>query len=342
MRSRWLKKTVKVLALLFVALIACGFVYERIGRSKFRRRIPQIGRSVDVGGRTLNISCAGTGSPAVLFESGGDGPGLSWEQTQAEVSKYTQACWYDRAGIGWSDSGPYPRTSAAIANDLHELLKRAGVAPPYVLAGGSFGGLNSRVFGGLYPKDTAGLVLIDSAHEDEPLRAPRFYLARTAPRALWHPLHFLFATAAQVGLIRIAESSLVGNKTEAQMTREEIIDELRRQPKSVVNNVASGVVMPESYAEARSVRPIGDQPVIVLTAGKSPDFGDAELNKQAEVYQQIWIHEIQPKLAKLSSRGRQIVVPNSTHGTIPQEVILSAIRDVVTEVRQNAAIPLAH
>jgi len=122
------------------------------------------------------------------------------------------------------------------------------------------------------------------------------------------------------------------------MTREEIIAELRRQPRSVLNNIDSGIVMPESYAEASSIRTIGDQPLIVLTAGKSMDFGDAELNRQAEAYQQIWIHEIQPKLARLSSRGRQIVVPNSTHGTIPDEVIVNAIRDVVMDARQNTSI----
>ena len=335
MLKRRLMTALKFLAAACLGALLFGFVYEQSGRSKDRKRIPQIGRSADIGGRTLNIFCSGTGSPAVIFEPGGSDPGLSWEQTQMEVSKFTQSCWYDRAGIGWSDPGPYPRTSVAIASDLHKLLERAGVPPPYVLAGWSFGGLNSRVFGGLYPKDTAGIVLIDSAHEDEPLRAPPFYLGHTAPRPLWHPLHLIFSTAAQVGLIRIAESSPIENKTEAQMTREEIIAELRRQPKSVLNDIDSGMLMAESYAEASSVKTIGDQPLIVLTAGKSPDFGDPELNKQAENYQQIWIHEIQPKLAKLSSRGRQIVVPDSTHGTIPREAVLSAIRDVVTQARQN-------
>ena len=108
---------------------------------------------------------------------------------------------YDRAGEGWSDPGPFPRTSAAIANDLHEFLKRTGVAPPYVLAGASFGGLNSRVYHGLFPHDVAGMVLSDSAHEDEPRRAPKFYLARTAPRYLWYPLHVALQTAARLGLL---------------------------------------------------------------------------------------------------------------------------------------------
>lgn len=151
-----LKIALKSLALLITALLVAGIIYEQIGRRRDRTRLPQIGRSVDIGGRTLNISCSGIGAPPVIFESGGAGPGLGWGPLQAEVAKFTQACWYDRAGEAWSDLGLFPRTAVAIANDLHELLKHAGVPPPYVFAGASIGGLNSRVYGGLYAREVAG------------------------------------------------------------------------------------------------------------------------------------------------------------------------------------------
>jgi pimeloyl-ACP methyl ester carboxylesterase len=318
---------------LIAAALVAGIVYEQLGRGRDRARFPQIGRSVDIGGRTLNIFCSGAGTPPVIFESGGPGPGLEWEAFQPEAAKFTQACWYDRAGEGWSDLGPFPRTSLAICNDLHTLLKRAGVPAPYVLAGASFGGLNSRVYGGLYPNEVAGMVLIDSAHEDELQRAPKFFLGRTAPRFLWHPLQMAFEAAAFVGLLRPTQSSPTQGKDPLQMTREEIIEALRQRPKSFAGDVSTGIVLPESYAEASSVKKIGDFPLIVLTAGQSLDFGDAELNREAAAYQQVWIHEIQAKLVGLSTRGRQIVVPNANHGSIPQELIISSIREVVTEVR---------
>ncbi|HLK03792.1 MAG TPA: alpha/beta hydrolase [Candidatus Acidoferrum sp.] len=334
-----LKKKLKTAGTILVAgcaaLILCGFIYERIGRAKDRKRLPQIGRSVDIGGRTLNIFCSGTESPAVILDTGGDNPGLAWEETRAEIAKFTQACWYDRAGIGWSDSGPYPRTSAANSEDLDELLKRAGIPPPYVMVGGSIGGLNSRVFAGMYAKDTAGVVLDDAAHEDEPLRAPKIFLARHhAPRALWRSIHTLFWAASEVGLLRVTGSSPAGDKNESQMTREELVTELRHQPKSFLNNVDAGMVLDESYAEAKAIPSLGDIPMIVLTAGKAADFGDAELNRQAEAYQKIWAYEIQPKLAKLSSKGRQIVVPDATHATIPQEIVVKSVQEVVNEARQ--------
>lgn len=321
------------LALFIATALAAGIVYEQLGRRRDRARFPQIGRSVDIGGRTLNIFCSGAGAPPVIFESGGPGPGLEWEAFQPEVANFTQTCWYDRAGEGWSDLGPFPRTSAAISNDLHALLKRAGVPAPYVFAGASFGGLNSRVFGGLYPNEVAGMVLIDSAHEDELRRAPKFFLGRTAPRFLWHPIEMTLEVAAFVGLLRLTQSSPLQNKDASQMTREEVIEALRQRPKSFVGNLSTGIVLPESFAEGSSVTRIGDFPLIVLTAGQSLDFGDAELNREAAAYQQVWIHEIQPKLVGLSTHGRQIVVPNANHGTIPQEVIISAIREVVTQVR---------
>jgi hypothetical protein len=177
------------------------------------------------------------------------------------------------------------------------------------------------------------MVLIDSAHEDELRRAPKFFLGRTAPRVLWHPLQLAFEAAAFVGLVRLTQSSPTQSKDFSQMTREEIIAALRQQPRSFVGNVSAGIVLPESYAEASSVKKIGDFPLIVLTAGQSLDFGDAELNREAAAYQQVWIHEIQPKLVRLSTRGRQIVVPNANHGSIPQELIISSIREVVMEVR---------
>ncbi len=327
----------KSLALLIATALVAGIVYEQLGRRRDRARFPQIGRSVDIGGRTLNIFCSGTGAPPVIFESGGPGPGLEWEAFQPEVAKFTQACWYDRAGEGWSDFGPFPRTSVAISRDLHALLKNAGVPPPYVFAGASFGGLNSRVYGGLYPNEVAGMVLIDSAHEDELTRAPKFFLGHTAPRYLWHPLELAFEAAGFVGLLRLTQSSPTPGKDPAQMTQDEIIKALRQRPKSIVGNTSAGIVLPESYAEASYVTKIGDFPLIVLTASQSFDFGDAELNREAATYQRVWIHEIQPKLVGLSTHGRQIVVPNANHGSIPQELIISSIHEVVMKVRGGSA-----
>jgi pimeloyl-ACP methyl ester carboxylesterase len=322
---------------LFTVLLA-GIAYEQVGRRRDRHYIKQIGQSVDIGGRTLNIHCVGEGGPVVIFESPGAGPGLVWQPIQDEVATFTRSCWYDRAGEGWSDPGPFPRTSIAIAKDLHELLQRAGVPAPYLLVAASFGGLNARVYGHLYPKECAGFVLVDSAHEDEPVRAPRFYLARTAPPSLWRPLDLAFTAAAEIGLIRLLQSPLLskprGEQAELRGSQL-VVDRLRRQPKSVASSALTGAVMPETLAEARSVTSLRDRPLIVLAAGKPISFGDPAMDRAAAEYQRAWVGELQPRLARLSTRGRMLVLPNSDHGSIPPETIIEAIREVVSEVQQH-------
>ena len=166
----------------FVITVASGLIYEQAQRARDRERFPQIGRSTDIGGRMLNIYCSGAGQPAVIFESGAPWPtlpdprtiwengaprpGYSWVSIQAELAKTTTTCWYDRAGSGWSDLGPYPRDSAAQARDLHALLRAAGVSPPYVLIAESSAALDAHVYAGSYPDDVAGLVFVNGVHPD--------------------------------------------------------------------------------------------------------------------------------------------------------------------------------
>jgi hypothetical protein len=98
----------KLIAMLVVFLVIGAAVYEHVGAWRDRRVLKQVGSSVDVGGRTLNIYCTGEGNPTVIFESGRTSPGYIWIPSQRGVSAFTRACWHDRAGLGWSDPGPDP------------------------------------------------------------------------------------------------------------------------------------------------------------------------------------------------------------------------------------------
>lgn len=322
-----------------LGVICAGIVYERVGEQTDRRRLPQIGRSVDIGGRSLNIYCSGDGAPAVIFDSGAGEPGYTWSAIQPEIAKLTRACWFDRAGYGWSDPGPFPRTSAAMSTDLHELLHRAGVPSPYVLVGHSLGGLNARVYNGMYPSDVAGMVLVDASHEDEPKRAPKFMLGHTLPRYLWHPMYLAVEAAWRIGLVRLFTPAAGLPTDTATRTREEFVEALRRQPKSVAT-LAGDATAPESYAEAHAAGGLGDKPLIVLTRGKVEPLtaNPTTIELQSAAYEQIWMHEIQPQLVRLSTQGRQVIVGNSGH-MIPDEApeaVIDAVREVVTQVRAGS------
>ena len=116
---------------------------------------------VDVGGFRLNFVPAGAGRPVVVFDAALGGSAISWTFVQPEVAKFARACAYDRAGFGWSEAGPMPRTASRIADELAVLMERSGEAPPYVLVGHSFGGFVTRIFAARYPRQTAALVLVD-------------------------------------------------------------------------------------------------------------------------------------------------------------------------------------
>ena len=325
-----------------VALIAglTGAIYEQVGQRRDRARLPQIGRSVDIGGRSLNIFCSGAGTPAVILDAGSGDPGYAWSYIQPEIAKFTEACWFDRAGEGWSDPGPFPRTSATMSAELHELLHRAGIQAPYVLVGHSLGGLNARVYNGKYPNDVAGAVLVDAAHEDEPKRAPATMLGHTAPRYLWRPIWMVAQTARLLGVVRLLTRREQLSMDPAQRTPEQVIRALRRQPNAIV--ALFDASLPESYAQAAAAGGFGDRPLLVLTAGRvDTSAHPTDEDRQFVAYRQVWMHEIQPKLARLSTHGRQIILAQNGHD-IPREApeaVIAAAREVVADVRGREKMP---
>ena len=126
---------------------------------------------IDVGGFRLALRCAGEGEPALIFEGGHADARRSadYSVVQAEMvaQNLTRVCWYDRAGLGESDDRPEREISPdVVAEELRVLLAEAGIARPYVLAGGSFGGLFVRVYQATFPNDIAGLMFIDAVEED--------------------------------------------------------------------------------------------------------------------------------------------------------------------------------
>jgi pimeloyl-ACP methyl ester carboxylesterase len=257
---------------------------------------------------------------------------------QPKIAKFSSVCWYDRAGDGWSDSGPFPRTSEAIAKDLHKLLGAAGIHPPFVLVGHSFGGTNMRVFNGLYPNEVAGTVLVDAWHEDEIARLPR-HKGPGPPDYLRPVLGALTPAFNTIGLLRLFRPPL-RNQPPKGLTVEQwtIMQRLRRQPKAIAAESSSGMTQDQSAEQVRKARSLEDRPLIVLTAGKAGfDASNPQEAKEAAEDQQVWIHELQTQLVTLSSRGKQVVVADSTHG-IPWEApdaVAGAVREVVIAVRDE-------
>jgi pimeloyl-ACP methyl ester carboxylesterase len=141
---------------------------------------------IDVGGYLLSLYRAGEGAPAAVFDTGLGGTALAWARTLPLVAAFTTACAFDRAGYGASDPAPaaLPRTSAQIVAELRTLLHKAGLAPPYVLVGHSFGAINVLWYALHHREEVAGLVLVDPSHPEMFQRVPGIPSSRTMTQGM--------------------------------------------------------------------------------------------------------------------------------------------------------------
>jgi pimeloyl-ACP methyl ester carboxylesterase len=328
-RSRIFVKRAGIAVLVTVLV---GVVYERIGEWRDRTRFPIVGRRVDIGGRSLNIFCSGEGGPAVVFESGMGLSGYSWVFVQREVAKFTRACWYDRAGYGWSDPGPYPLDSLAVSRDLHRLLHGAGVSGPFVLVGHSLGGFHARVYNRLYPAEVAGAVFVDSSYEGETDAIPTRTVT-DAPEPVFRLGTWIAEIVYRVGLFRLLTEPPNMRAIPKGLTAHEWITAHAFSVRTGATTAKEIYV--QCRDEAKAAGTFGDRPLIVLTGGLPSMVGTSPVEERRILRdQEIWIR-IQADLTRLSTRSKQVVVPDARH-TIHYDrpdAVIGAVREVVDEVR---------
>jgi pimeloyl-ACP methyl ester carboxylesterase len=329
----------KILILVIVLLAITGVVYEQIGKRQDRRKYPQIGQFVDIGGRKLNIFCSGNGSPTVVFDSGGHTAGYSWIDIQPEVAKVTRACWYDRAGYGWSDPGPSPRTFKAIATDLHDLLHAADIAPPYVLVSATAAGFHVRLYNHLYPDEVAGALLVHPSDPDVLAHEPAYMksaLASSPPIVQKVGCKVLLPVMLHTGLLRLMGNPGSGwpyGIANLNPDQQKELKFLSTNPETAQTE-GEGCVQDESMAEVRAAGNFGTRPLIILTSSKpfrAPPGGQHV--RAADEANDYWFHQMLPDLAGLSTRGELVVEENAEQ----PDSIIRAVNRVVAEVRAEQA-----
>jgi pimeloyl-ACP methyl ester carboxylesterase len=329
---------------LAVLLIGVGFFYQWIGGHRDRRRFAGAGRWVKIGCKTklylLEKGSKELTGPTVLFEAGIAATNLNWFHIQEIVSHFAGTASYDRGGLGWSSPCRTPRTPGNIAVELHDMLERAGIKPPYVLVGHSFGGLVMRRYALLFPEDVASVLLVDPMRCEEwppmdPSKQPEIDRGKKLSRYA--------IPIARVGLARLAVTSLLcrsGRIAErlagvagkgGKHVLGRVTKEVGKMPSEVWPVVAAHwsrpgfyagmrshvAAVPDTVREMRDAEPIRNIPVLLLTPGKSTPLSEECLSRIGDNIQQViahdsahWIHLDEPDLVIDSIREMVMAATN--------------------------------
>jgi pimeloyl-ACP methyl ester carboxylesterase len=304
-----------------------------------------------MGTHRLHVRCSGEGTPAVVFDAALGASSLSWSLVQPAIARMTRACAYDRAGFGWSDAGPLPRTAGRIADELYNLLRREAVPGPYVLVGHSFGGLVMRLFASRHASETAGLVLIEPAIPEEwvePTADQRVLIARgtrlcgygaaAARRGLARAVSVLVSLGAlglARALVRIVSRGGLRREDEGILApvqklppdARQVLRQMWTQPKffEALGSQIENICVSANEVLRETSGTYGDLPLVVVSSAAA-----TERRLRADL-----------ALAALSMRGRHVLAPDSGHW-IPldaPQVIIDAIVTLVQEIRADQAGP---
>ncbi len=127
------------------------------------------GQLINIGGRRINLHCSGASGPTVILMAGSASWSPIWYKVQPAIAQNTRVCGFDRAGYGFSDPGPRPQILFDVVDDLHAALKAGAISGPYVLVGHSLGGVEAQLYAQRWPKEVAGMVLVDTSPAGEGL-----------------------------------------------------------------------------------------------------------------------------------------------------------------------------
>jgi pimeloyl-ACP methyl ester carboxylesterase len=311
---------------------------------------PPPGKLVDVGGWRLHLNCTGkarASQPTVILEAGVGDFSVEWSLVQPDVSKFARVCSYDRAGDGWSDLGPHPRTLRQIVYELHTLLDKGSVKPPLVLVGHSYGGWLVRLYASTYRAEVAGMVLVEAGADNPWRMLPDGKLARSADFVKGAPI----PTVKVSGPLRLSDippealsQMKAGAQKLARSPNDPPRDKLPPDAQSMrawalaqVGHVAAAVNPFENEElaglraeRAKSEHPLGDMPLIVLTRGKSEEEGPDGKAFEAEHRRD------HAAMAAMSRNGKLIIATRSGHHVQldEPELVIKSVREVLEAVRK--------
>ncbi len=270
----------------------------------------------------------------MVFESGLANSSLWWFAVQPEVAKFARACCYDRAGLGWSDASPSPRTSKEIVRELHTLLANAGIPGPYVLVGHSLGGFHVRLFAHEYPQETAGIVLVDSTHEDIYSKLPVVFVQRRRERCRLLLLRQIVSPFGVVRLFYIEPETLLPVSLRpvevALCSRTTYVTTYRHEMLS----------FDESAAQVRAGSSLPQVPLAVVSGGREGSKPPPGISIEDWERDLVVHRDLQADLARRCTNSIHLTEAKSSHYVQcdAPALVVEAVRRVVEAARDNKPI----
>jgi pimeloyl-ACP methyl ester carboxylesterase len=276
-------------------------------------------RLVDIGGgQRLNLYCLGSGSPTVILDAGMGDSTISWAMVQPAMAKTTRVCSFDRAGLGFSDAARRTSTPVNQAEDLHALLRAAGIKPPYVMVGHSLAGMNVRVYADKYRDDVVGMVIVDGSHEDQ--SAEGWALSAPGDKEKYDRYledQHACIDAARQGLApgtKMFEKCLGDTKDprfSAAINQAQAIYGATEKWQAAVASERENVFYASADETRKTRSDFGDMPIIVLTHSPFPTrTGESRNERNRKTLSWEGLHL---RVAAMSTRGVNEIVPDAGH-----------------------------
>jgi pimeloyl-ACP methyl ester carboxylesterase len=299
-------------------LALAGASWQAYAGARDRRRFPPPGRLVDVGGHRLHLTVDGPAraGPTVVLEAGMASMSANWGWVRADLARTGRVVAYDRAGLGWSDRGTGRFDAATSVKELRAALAAAGITPPYVLAGHSYGGLVVRLFAAAHPGEVAGVVLVDASHPDQWAHIPASRGGRTVAFA-----NLVTAALASVGLMRLVRPERATIDGLPPREHAQMRAYLARARPWAVGAAGLSAWRRRSRAQVAEAGGLGETPLVVLSVTEQDRFAAVLTALQAE-------------LPGLSRRSRHVTVEGATHYSLVSRCEHAAV--VAREIRTVA------
>ncbi|MCX4587278.1 alpha/beta fold hydrolase [Streptomyces sp. NBC_01481] len=321
---------VGALLLVVAAALCAGSVHHLVDVGRVARRYPPPGRMVDVGGHRMHVLAEGdrAAGATVVWMPGGHVGGYAMHHLHVLMKQEVRSVLVDRPGTGWSDPGPFPRTTATEAVELLTALERSGERPPFVLVGHSFGGLLVANAARRRPDLVAGLVLLDPTPPDVIAFGPPVpALRRTASGQWWKAVRHLFGVHGKSQAR--ATAPLQGEGSTGTDGAVGVLDAIERRTRaacaaaSIFRELSPQGMARVGWQTALHDGDLGTLPVVVVTPRDLTTAEEALTatgNPDESIRLRRFYTTVRGRYLTTSSRAWRVLTPEGTGHDFPDEV----------------------